>query len=182
MPGDLLSDTSSEAEEGEFDGDGSGSEFSSFDAGEVEAPDDSFQFPNHSQGQGQGLGQGQGQYKQGAPPETPQVFRGSVPTAPSPKSQKTPAKASPVKPPFAQQEPAPSTSRPSTARPQSAAAGASTSTGNKAGSEAKQHEQNSESSMAHLAELYSKQGKDLYSSGSYTRYSTSLHLSAFYHG
>ena len=63
------------------------------------------------------------------------------------------------------------TSRPSTARSSvgETAAGPKLSPRPQT-QEQKKTEQASDASMAHLAELYSKQGKDLYSSGTYVRY------------
>lgn len=156
MPRDLLSDTGSDNNDSED------SEFSSFDAGEVEAPDEDLD-----------------QDQQSAQAGAPYVFRGQMPTAPSPKSQKTPAKASPPKAAYFQH---PLYSQPQSAKvpetsngAQGTGAGPSRPTTGAAGKTKttappqKQPEEQSEGSMAHLAELYSKQGKDLYSSGSYAR-------------
>jgi hypothetical protein len=73
--------------------------------------------------------------------------------------------------PGATTAPAASASRPQTASASAekpgSAADSGTGNGRKKGPQ--QGEQQSEASMAHLAELYSKQGKDLYSSGAYAR-------------
>jgi hypothetical protein len=103
---------------------------------------------------------------------------GSTSTAPS-AGPGRPATATTARPstasgpaPGATTAPAASASRPQTAsasaeKPGSAADSAAGSGRKKC---PQQGEQQSEASMAHLAELYSKQGKDLYSSGAYARY------------
>lgn len=198
MPGDLLSDTNSEGdddEEGEYEGfEGDDSDFSSLDPASEHPPQTAY--PSSSS---------QHSFSpRGATAGVPPVFRGAVPTAPSPKSHKVP---SPHEEEFQSargapsaasasgyssgnntargavagataatgasvEESVPGSSRPGTARPKSAVSSAKTGF---AGASAAQ-EQHSEASMAHLAELYSKQGKDLYSSGSYARYDTSCPL------